>query len=151
MDIVVTTPKSEMANAAKEAAECIADGTGGYFRALGERMPKTKSGDRIFYVEDGYVRGFCIVDMFGARYENMKRCDTTGRAWRTTVVVSMYASTWQWIKPIPMRGFQGWRYFTAPPDMQIVGNWLDPKPPTPGEPAPPKVTVPQTTELGFTI
>lgn len=39
----------------------------------------------------------------------------------------MNASEWKWIKPIPMKGFQGWRYFDAT-CTEIIGNWLDPKP-----------------------
>lgn len=139
MDIIVTTPKREIANAAAEAAEVIADGGGRYFRHLGRRPEKTKPGERIFYVEDGYIRGFAIILLI--EYCDMK-CATTGRMW-TGINAGMDATTWQWIRPIPMRGFQGWRYFTAPPDMEIVGNWLDPKPPTP--------SASQKTELGFTV
>ena len=128
MDIIVTTPKHEMANAAQEAAECIADGGGEYFRALGGRRPNTKPGERIFYIEDGYVRGFCIISHFKS---NQKlECDTTGRVWASRTIVCMDATTWKWIKPIKMRGFPGWRYFYAPAAMEIVGGWLDPKPAT---------------------
>ena len=147
MDLIVTTPKSEMANAAQEAAEVIRDGGGAYFRALGERMPNARPGDRIFYVEDGYVRGFCVIAMFGTHGEN--RCSTTGRVWKSTVIVNMDASSWKWIRPIPMRGFQGWRYFTPPPDMEIIGDWLDPKPAIPGPPKPCLAQSEQPTELGF--
>jgi len=40
MDIIVTTPKSQMANAAQEAADCIENGGGEYFRRA-DRPPGT--------------------------------------------------------------------------------------------------------------
>jgi hypothetical protein len=43
----------------------------------------------------------------------------------------MAATTWMWIKPIPMRGFQGFRYVDPQefdPPAQIVGDWKAPRP-----------------------
>jgi len=78
MDIIVTTPKSQMENAKKEARECIEAGGGVYFRRLASRPVQLKIGERVFYVEDGYVRGFAIVDRILSRPTEM--CFTTGRA-----------------------------------------------------------------------
>ena len=36
MDIILTTPKYEMANAAREAENCIKDGKGYYFRRFNQ-------------------------------------------------------------------------------------------------------------------
>lgn len=127
--IVVTTPKSESANSAKEAEQCIKNGGGFYFRTF-KKCPKDLDiGSHIFYVEDGYVRGFAIVNEI--IYGNM-RCSTTKRDWGDGYHAVMSADSWKWIEPIPMRGFQGWRYL---PDeisghVKIVGNWLDKKPKT---------------------
>ena len=139
MDIIITTPKREMANAAREAADCIADGGGEYFRQFryGSSPTKLKLDQRVWYVEDGYLRGFCTT----IRVEHKPvwtTCQTTGRSWAPGLYVIMDATSWRWIKPIRMRGFQGFRYLQALTPtiggcaVEIVGGWRDPKPPTPG-------------------
>ena len=60
-DIIVTTPKSEMDNAAKEAADCIRSGGGYYFRRLPTLPKEFGLGSKVFYVENGYIRGYAIV------------------------------------------------------------------------------------------
>lgn len=133
MDIIVTTPKTQIKAAAAEAADCIADGGGEYFR----RFPKSwriniRASDRVYYVEDGYIRGFAIVNRFQFR-EYPETCQTTGRVWDAGRYIYMDATTWRWIRPIPMRGFQGFRYA---PDylwhlgVRVIGGWLDRKPAT---------------------
>jgi hypothetical protein len=39
----------------------------------------------------------------------------------------MTASSWSWIKPIKMKGFQGYKYIENL-DYEIIGNWKDPMP-----------------------
>lgn len=144
MDIIVTTPKHQMANAAREAADCIAAGGGMYFRRFHSTAypQRLRVGDRVFYVEDGYVRGFAVVDrlLHSPRGET---CDTTGRVWSQGFFVFMRADSWTWIKPIPMRGFQGFRYARDEGQnpniiahhaealvawIEVIGYWLDPQP-----------------------
>jgi hypothetical protein len=135
MDIIVTTPKGEMKNAAREAEDCKRAGGGEYFRRFPvERAPEILPGDRVYYVEDGYIRGFAPIKRILATAAGV-RCDTTGRHWPPGYYVFMDATTWKWIRPIPMKGFQGFRYktFASFPQLQdhnleIVGGWLDPKP-----------------------
>lgn len=128
-DIVVTTPKSEMANAAKEAADCIATGGGDYFRSIRSKPTDFGPGQRVFYVEDGYIRGFAVCSE--VRGDPVMRCDSTGRTWGGQQFVIMPAESWKWIKPIPCKGFQGWRYSNLKPeDIQIVGDWKSPRPQT---------------------
>ena len=121
MDIIVTTPKSEMAHAAQEAADCIAAGGGEYFRHFSDGYwgPKIRAGERVWYVEDGYVRGFCVVSRVLRRGAG-EVCATTGRVWPNGLYVYMDAASWQWVKPIAMRGFQGYRYVHP----RSVGEWL---------------------------
>ena len=125
---IVTTPKSEMANSAAEAAQCIKDGGGYYFRRT---IPFLRPvvGERIYYVEDGYIRGFAIVSNI-VEGDSPFICHTTGRSWGRGRFAAMPSETWNWIKPIPMRGFQGWRRMPADiaAQVEIVGGWLDPKP-----------------------
>lgn len=125
-DIVVTTPKSEMKNAAEEARDALEHGGDTcYFRALASAPKGLKAGaSRIFYVENGYVRGFGVLD--SAHTDKYRFCNTTGREWFGRCTLVMRANSWQWIKPIPMKGFQGWRYFDQA--FEIVGGWRDPKP-----------------------
>ena len=117
--------------AAEEARRCIESKSGYYFRTFVKRPKELRVGSRIFYVEDGFIRGFGTVGEI--RDSADMQCNTSGHDWgvwgdgRTHAI--MHADSWKWIKPIPMKGFQGWRYFTAK-NIKIVGDWLDPKPAT---------------------
>ncbi len=82
MDIIVTTPKSEMAHAAQEAADVLAAGGGLYFRRFlrSYRPRDVRPGSWVYYVEDGYLRGRCqVVSAFDSR--TGLACGTTGRQW----------------------------------------------------------------------
>ncbi len=131
MDIIVTTPKSQMKAAAQEAADCIAAAGGQYFRRFPlEAPPDISVGDSVFYVEDGYVRGYCVVSCMDRELRKV-RCGTTGRLWPAGFYVFMDATSWTWIRPIRKRGFQGFRYRHRFPQLRavvVVGNWLAPKP-----------------------
>jgi hypothetical protein len=125
-DIIVTTPKSEMSTAAEEAKQLIEEGGGQYFRTFKSHAPKIDVGERVYYVEDGYIRGFAIVSSV---QNGQEQCSTTMRDWGYGTQVFMDASSWKWIRPIAMQGFQGWRYSRlSADDVVIVGGWLDPKP-----------------------
>jgi len=91
--------------------------------------PADRPGERVYYVEDGHVRGFAVVGRVYAA--NGMRCATTDRIWPAGFYVFMDATTWRWIRPIPMKGFRGfhrggpgWRTL----HVVEVGGWLDPKP-----------------------
>ena len=145
MDIIVTTPKSQMANAAQEAADCIENGGGEYFRRFPiNQAPNINIGERVFYVEDGYIRGYAHASRVFQTPRHVQ-CDTTGRWWPPGFYVVMPADSWRWIEPIPMRGFQGVRYASfscgdATWETQLVvngwrvgrlidaGDWLTPRP-----------------------
>lgn len=141
MDIIVTTPKSEMVNAQREAADCLKAGSGQYFRVFrrsGSFPVFVGVGSRVYYVEDGFIRGFAIVASLGrgmrdtwGRREGFT-CATTGRFYPCDSgggVVFMNADSWQWIEPVPMKGFQNFRYPTfGRHSVKIVGGWRDPKP-----------------------
>lgn len=122
-DIVVTTPKQSIEIAAEEAEYCIKNKFGYYFRVLNSSPKNVNISSKVFYVEDGYVRGFA--EVFKIHFGQMT-CEITGKIWKGNCILVMSASSWCWIKPIKMKGFQGYRYFNQP--VEIVGNWLDPKP-----------------------
>ncbi|MBI2635184.1 MAG: hypothetical protein HYW79_01415 [Parcubacteria group bacterium] len=125
-DIVVTTPKNKMEIAAEEARQCIEAGSGFYFRTFRNKPRHLGVGSRIFYVEYGYIRGFGVISKV---VEGNMQCETTGYDWGDGYHAIMQANSWKWIKPIPMKVFQGWHYFEAN-GIKVVGNWLDPKPST---------------------
>lgn len=121
-DIIVTTPKRRTAEAAREAEEVKAAGGGWYYRDYrAPNIPNVEVGDRVYYVEDGYLRGYCvIVKIDSVRY---------GR--RRAITVYMDATTWTWIEPIPWKEPRSFQYVHNAPRwhyIKIAGGWLDPKP-----------------------
>ena len=139
MDIVVTTPKSHMKEAAAEAFDARAAIRRGerpqYFRRFPMRCYPISlgRGERVYYVEDGHVRGFAVVVAMAASPAGWT-CSTTGRIWPAGWYVFMDAKSWRWIEPVPMKGFQGFRYAGGRYSAlnlrhaKIVGGWVDPKP-----------------------
>ena len=126
-DIIVTTPKTEMKTAAQEAVDIQQAGGGQYFRAFQGRRPDINPGERVYYTEDGFLRGYATV----TSVEHAEKiCETTGRFWRG-LIVTMDATSWTWIKPTPFPGFRGYQYARFAKEPEAVGNWLDPKPDTP--------------------
>jgi hypothetical protein len=123
MDILVTTPKSSSKSSEQEAVNCINDGGGYYFRTFKVKPKHLKPGVRVFYVEDGYIRGFGIVESV---VNGSQRCSTTGKDWGEGHHALIPARSWCWIKPIPHKGFQGYHYVML--DFEVVGGWLDKKP-----------------------
>ena len=134
-DIIVTTPKFKRQIAAAEAEDIKARGGGEYFRTVRSVPKKFGPGDRVFYVDRDYIRGFCVVTRIVNGGETYV-CGTTGVNWGTGPHLVMDATSWKWVTPIPHKGFQGWWYFTPPDGMEIVGDWLDPMPPDPMPPDP---------------
>jgi hypothetical protein len=66
-------------------------------------------------------------------------CETTGREWPPGGhYLVMMASTWVWCRPLPLKGFQGYRYVHPRSvgellsaqihQAEIVGGWRDPRP-----------------------
>lgn len=125
-DILVTTLKSLSNESASEAAKCIREGGGYYFRALSSKPKDAGVGSKVFFVENGYIRGYAVISAFYDKCERV--CEETGKSWKGKCFVVMPVSSWHWIKPIPHKGFQGFRYFKDSNDLQVIGNWTDPMP-----------------------
>lgn len=127
-DIIVTTPKNKMDDAAMEAFVCRAAGGGYYFRRFSTRV-KIEPGEKVIYVEDGFIRGYALVDHF-LELEKSMVCEATGQEYQAGYFLFILAQSWKWIEPISMTGFQGFRYSKLKPDqLKIIGDWQDPKPP----------------------
>ena len=125
MDIIVTTPKSESENAAREADMCIHD-KGGYYVRTFNQKPDIQVGDKIYYIEDGYIRGYAIACSLSGDNTSTFRCTCTKRNY-IGYQVAMDAKSWKWIRPIKHRGFQGYRYAKLE-SVEVIGGWLDKKP-----------------------
>lgn len=133
-DIVVTTPKLESEKSAEEAQRCIQAGGGFYFRRFIRKPKRLGPGSKIFYVEEGFIRGFGLV--CALNYDSQMISDVTLREWGEGYYALMPAHTWRWIEPIRCKAFQGFRYMEnlfASAALQIqrvkvIGGWLDPKP-----------------------
>jgi hypothetical protein len=127
-NIIVTTPQQKRLQAAQEAQNCIDQGGGQYFRKFPRGFPKRLNvGDRCYFVQGHYVRGFALVDSL--EYLEQQTCDTSGQGYGVGHYAFMDARSWQWVTPTLYKGFQGYRYTEAWVDeLAIVGGWLDPIP-----------------------
>lgn len=71
-------------------------------------FPDTGPGQKCFLVHDGFVKGYMIISGLS---EKEFSCTTTGKHWKGKFVER--TGKFHTIKPIPMKGFQGFRYITA--------------------------------------
>lgn len=113
MNMLVTTPKSEIDNSIDEA-EALEEFGGYYFRTYRFR-PKVEVGDKIYFTENGQIRGYGII--ISVLQTHGEICEVTGREWKGTWVIKY--NQWHWLKtPIPYKGFQGIRYIPNQPELQ---------------------------------
>ena len=118
MNILVTTPKTEIDNSRKEGQQVEQEG--GYWFRTFKFKPKVEPGDKIFFTENGQIRGYGIIfEIYQSA--GQETCDVTGRVWG-----SEYGSwvvcynDWHWLPTlIPFKGFQGIRYIDRLTDPEI--------------------------------
>jgi hypothetical protein len=116
MDILVTTPRSEIDNSRKEGEAVEKDG-GYWFRTFRFR-PKVDVGDGIFFVEDGLVKGYGVIFEV-SRLSEAAECDFTGRNWGNAGGFIVKYRDWRWLnKPVRFSGFQGIRYIDRLPELR---------------------------------
>lgn len=108
MNIVVTTPKSEVETSKQEAKD-IKKTDGYWFRVFKFKL-KVDPGDRIYFVENGLIRGYGVIFDIQQLFEPAK-CDTTGRCWGKQGDWIIKYNRWTWLTtPLRCKGFQGIRY-----------------------------------------
>ena len=74
-------------------------------------------GDRIYFVEDGMIRGYGVVFSVAELRHGME-CEVTGRIWGRSGDWVICYNDWRWLKtPVPMNGFQGIRYLPRLPEI----------------------------------
>ena len=104
MNILVTTPKSKHKLAEEEAKFVEKNPDAYWFRTI-RGKPNVQIGDKVYYVDNGEIRGYGIV--FDIESGEME-CEATGRIYHGT---HLKQRKWVWLKTtIPFRGFQGFRY-----------------------------------------
>lgn len=132
-DIIVTTPDSAMTEAVENTKATYTLGpTPLYFwRFPFWDAPTVTPGNRVYFVENGHVRGFAEVESV-ASVDSPMRCAKSGITLQHGKYVYMRANTWRWILPIKRSEFTGFMYARknglTPHTIEVVGGWLDPKP-----------------------
>ena len=116
MDILVTTPKSEIDNSRREG-EALEEHGGYWFRTFRFR-PKVEPGDRLYFTENGLIKGYGIIYQV-LRQAEPEKCDITGTLWGNPGDWLVFYNNWHWLKtPISFKGFQGIRYIDRLPDLK---------------------------------
>ncbi len=116
MDILVTTPQSEIDTSRKEGE--IVEQEGGYWFRTFRFKPKVEEGDKIFFVEAGLIKGYGIIFEV-SQSEEGEECEVTGRTWGNSGDWIVKYNNWHWLKaPIPFKGFQGIRYIDRLPELE---------------------------------
>lgn len=103
-DIIITVPKSTSWKEYEKELDVVKD----YSQVLNFKVsnfPKTIPGKKCYIVHDGTVKGWMeIVNLSEKDFE----CSTTGEKWKGKFVER--SGKFHYINPIPMKGFQGFRY-----------------------------------------
>jgi len=103
-DIIITLPKSiSWSDYEKELAEVE---KGGVINFKVSNFPNTKVGCKCYLCYDGFIRGYMIICGMN---EKEFTCTTTGKNWKGKFIER--SGKFYQIEPIPMKGFQGFRYY----------------------------------------
>lgn len=105
MDIIVTIPKSISWKDYEKELDAAKD-YGQVMNFKVSNFPKTKPGNKCYLLYDGAIIGWMeIVGLSEKEFD----CTTTGNKWKGKFVER--SGPFHKIDPIPMKGFQGFRYF----------------------------------------
>lgn len=105
-DIVMTIPKS--ISWEDYEREILAAGQHMVMNYRVPNRPKIEPGERCYIVHHGVVRGY--MNVVGVAFRPGFYCTTTGRYWPEGWYVQRSGQFFK-IDPIPMKGFQGYRYW----------------------------------------
>ncbi len=106
-DLVITWPKTRPLDSYLEECEKAAE-AGFVVNYRVANRPDVEIGDRCYVVYDGAVRGWQVI--YGCWWRDDVTDPTTGRLMKPGYYV-VRDPAWNPIEPIPMKGFQGFRYF----------------------------------------
>lgn len=109
MDLVVTVPKSELRNVTHEETWAKKEENikaGGYCFWKISRVPRRlNKGDRVYFIHNGLIVNYNIFDHVDCDLY----CEVTDRQWDGLCLVMNIPSI-PLKNPVPMKGFQGFRY-----------------------------------------
>ncbi|MEK6829560.1 MAG: hypothetical protein AABY15_05570 [Nanoarchaeota archaeon] len=105
MDIIITIPKSISWEEYKKELNAVADGSQ-VMNFKVNHFPKTKKGNKCYVLHNGTIQGW--MEIVGLSEEDFV-CTTTGKSWKGKFI--QRSGPFHKIEPIPMKGFQGFRYF----------------------------------------
>ena len=106
MDIIVTVPKTINWEDYQKELDAVKD----YSQVMNFKVstkPNVKPGDKCYICHDGYIKGW--MKIVGISNNNFD-CTTTGKNWRGLFVQRSGPFHYE-LKKIPMKGFQGFRYY----------------------------------------
>ena len=109
-DIIVTLPKNISWSDYKKELDAVSD----YSSVINFKVnafPKTKKGNKCYLVHCGNIVGW--MEIVGLS-EKKFTCSITGKEWSGKFIER--SGPFHYIKPIPMKGFQGFRYFDSEED-----------------------------------
>ena len=106
MDIIITIPKSISWSDYQKELDAAEAGEIMNFKV--SNFPKCEVGDKCYVVYDGYIRGYMFISGMS---EKEFDCTTTGNGWSGKFIER--TGQFHYIEPIPMKGFQGFRYMNS--------------------------------------
>jgi len=104
-DIVITIPKSVKWDDYQKEIDAVKDGSQ-VMNFKVNHFPKTEPGNKCYLVHDGNIRGW--MEIVGLSEEDFT-CTTTGKDFKGKFI--QRSGPFHKIEPMPMKGFQGFRYF----------------------------------------
>ena len=105
MDIIITIPKNIKWEDYEKELEKVKDGSE-VINYKVNNLPKINIGDKCYIVYNGFIKGYMFIVGFGKK-EFI--CSTTGTKWQGNFIER--SGKFYKIKQIPMKGFQGFRYY----------------------------------------
>lgn len=104
-DIIITLPRSIPWGIIQKEFKAVENGLPDVINFKVPSFPDIKPGERCFVLYDGFVRGYHLVHRL---WEGQFQCDITGLPYKGKFI--QRTGRFHRIDPIPMRGFQGFRY-----------------------------------------
>lgn len=108
-DIVITLPsKIEWSDYEKELD--MVEKEGGILNFKVSKFPKDAMiGSKCYVIHKGFIKGYMIISGFS---EKNFKCEVTGEKWTGKFIERK--GKFHYINPVPMKGFQGFRYIHLP-------------------------------------
>lgn len=104
-DIIITLPKTINWIDYQKELDSVANGEN-ILNFKVNNFPKTGIGSKCYLIHDGFIRGYMFIS--GLTTKSFT-CSTTGKKWDGKFIER--SGKFFSIIPIPMKGFQGFKYF----------------------------------------